>query len=406
MATMSGTRTLAFAAATTLLAGAACGGGSVKPTAAGDRATAERIVLTSADLPDFTPEPDDKSDTAPNPMDRCAKNNKVLAEGDRHGVDGTDFTKDDGNLRVQSNANLATKESEASKKFSEFKGVLGGQCIKDALKEAVKSSSGPGVSVGDISGAPLPPVKLADDAFAIRLTIALEAAGDRLSVFVDMTVLRKGRAVAGVFTFASGSPFPESERARLTGLVASRLGGKTKNTPDTGPKATTGATATTMVGSPKTTTGAPTASLTTFRDPSGVSFEHPQAWTVEPASASRPLVVYIDPSGVGPFRRNLNLLQPPRAPSTLDEFTRLNLKELSDIPGSTTGESRPTTLSGFPAYRVSYRADLGSGELRFLVVWTIRGDKAWQMTYSSDLARYNAGLPDVERLLTTLNLPA
>jgi len=36
----------------------------------------------------------------------------------------------------------------------------------------------------------------------------------------------------------------------------------------------------------------------------------------------------------------------------------------------------------------------------------IRGDKAWQMTYSSDLPRYDAGLPDVEHLLTTLNLPA
>jgi len=137
-----------------------------------------------------------------------------------------------------------------------------------------------------------------------------------------------------------------------------------------------------------------------------VSFEHPQAWTVDPSTSDRPLIVYIDPAGAGPFRRNLNLLQPPRAPSTLDEYTRLNLKELSDIPGSTVGESGPTTLSGFPAYRVAYRGDLGSGEVRFLVVWTIRGDKAWQMTYSSDPARYDAGLPDVERLLSTLSLPA
>ncbi|MDQ6797487.1 MAG: DUF1795 domain-containing protein [Actinomycetota bacterium] len=219
-----------------------------------------------------------------------------------------------------------------------------------------------------------------------------------------MTFLRKGRTVAGVTTLGLGSPFPESEHARLAGLIAARLTGKVKNTPDTAPKLTT---TTTMAGSSNATSGPAKAGLTRYSGPSGVSFEHPEGWAVDPSTATRPLIVYIDPPGRGPFRRNLNLLQPSRAPSNLDEFTRLNLKELSDIPGSTTEDSRPTTLSGFPAYRVSYRAAVGgSGELHFLVVWTIRGDKAWQMTYSSDLARYDAGLPDVERLLTSLNLPA
>ena len=45
-------------------------------------------------------------------------------------------------------------------------------------------------------------------------------------------------------------------------------------------------------------------------------------------------------------------------------------------------------------------------EYRFLVVWTIRGTTAWLVTYTSDPDRYAAGLPDVERLLTTIRLPA
>ncbi len=402
----AGTRMLVVVASTMLLTGAACGGGSDTPTVAEDRASAERMVLTSADLPDFTPDPDGKSDaSSPDVIDRCAKDDPVLTnKGEHRGVDGTDFTKDGGILRVQSTVALVATESEAGTRFSKVKALFSGQCVKDGLKEAIQRSAPPGVKLGDVSRSSLPAPKLTEDEFALRFTIPVEAAGDRATVFVDETFLRRGRVVGAVLAFGSGSPLPEAERARLSGLVAARLSGKAKNTPDTGSKATT---ATTMAGSPKATSAAATAGFSTFRDPSGVSFEHPEAWTVDPSTAARPLIVYIDPPGQGPFRRNLNLLQPPRAPSNLDEFTRLNLKELNDIPGSTIDDSRPTTLSGFPAHRVSYRADVGgSGELHFLAVWTVRGDKAWQMTYSSDLARYDAGLPDVERLLTTLNLPA
>jgi len=402
---MAGTRMLTVVATSMLLTGAACGGGSATPTVAEDKAAAERMVLTSADLPDFTPDPDDTSDaSSPDAIDLCAKDDPVLTKkGEKRGVDGTDFTKDGGILRVQSTVTLVATESEAGTRFSKVKALFTGQCVKDGLKEAIQRSAPPGVKLGDVSSSSLPAPRLTEDEFALRFTIPVEASAERTSVFVDETFLRRGRVVGAVLTFGSGSTFPEAERARLIGLVAARLSGKAKNTPDPGAKATT---VTTAVGSPKATSGAVTAGFTTFRDPSGVSFEHPEAWTVDPSTAARPLIVYVDPPGQGPFRRNLNLLQPPRAPSNLDEFTRLNLKELNDIPGATIDDSRPTTLSGFPAYRVSYRADLGSGQLDFLVVWTVRGDKAWQMTYSSDLPRYDAGLPDVERLLTSLNLPA
>jgi hypothetical protein len=87
--------------------------------------------------------------------------------------------------------------------------------------------------VGDISAVPLPALDVADEYAASRLTIPLEADGERVSVYVDMTFLRDGRVVAGVFTFEVGSPFSDDERTRLTNLVAERMGGRAKNTPDT-----------------------------------------------------------------------------------------------------------------------------------------------------------------------------
>jgi len=399
---ISGTRILALVAATALLSGAACGSGSAKPSVAGDKAKAQSIVITSADVPDFTAEADDNSDEgSPNPLDRCVKNNPLLTKGDKpRGASGPGFTKDDGNLHIGSGVVFAEKEADARQAFSDLKGALVSQCVKDGLKAAVEDGAQPGLTVGNVSSAALPAPKVTDEVAASRLTVPLEAGGKRLSVFVDLTILRQGRVFGGVYITGSGSPFPDAERTRLATLVGKRMSGKARNTPDTGPKPTT---STTTGRSP--TTGAAKTGYTPFRDPSGVTLEYPSAWSVEPSSASRPLIVYLDRLGAGPFRRNLNLLQPPRTPASLDEYTRANLKELSDIPGSTTGESRPTTLSGSPAYRVTYRADLGKGELRFLVVWTIHGGKAWQMTYTSEPTRFDDGLPDVERLLTSLKLP-
>jgi hypothetical protein len=111
------------------------------------------------------------------------------------------------------------------------------------------------------------------------------------------------------------------------------------------------------------------------------------------------------PSGV-PFRRNVNIMRQAGNPSmTLEEYTDLSLRQLEDIEGSSRSEVRSIRLSGTPAQRVEYRADLGSGDLRFLAAWTMRDGDAWLVTYSSDPQRFEAGKTDVERVLRSLRLP-
>lgn len=118
-------------------------------------------------------------------------------------------------------------------------------------------------------------------------------------------------------------------------------------------------------------------------------------------------MLFLDPDTGVPFRRNVNImLKKGLGPVTLDEYTEGSFKQLSGMRGATMMGSRPTTLSGFPAHRLSYRGDLGSGDLRFLAVWTVRGDKAWLVTFAADPARYNSSLPEIERLLNTIQLPA
>jgi hypothetical protein len=397
-------RTLTRVVAAALLSASACGG-SEAPTAAEDKAMAERIVLTSADLPGFTQEPDDDNDDAGGSFKDCVKDNPLLtADNKPRSVDGADFSRDDGDVRVHSGAFVAAKADEARTAFSDIASALSSPCLRDGLARTIKDGADPGLVVREITAEPLPKLELADDYAASRLTVPIEAGRERVSLYVDMTFLRKGRILAGVFTFRAGAPFSDAERTRLVTLVGERVSGKAQNTPDTGPRPTA---APTTVASPTTTSAATTAAFTRFRDPSGVSLEHPRTWTVEPSAGTDPLVVFLDPPTGVPFRRNVNIMsQSGPRPLTLDEYTQISLKQINDIRGSSIGESRPTTLSGSPAYRLAYRGDLGSGDLRFLAVWTIRSGKAWLVTFASDPARYNASLPEVERLLTTIELPA
>ena len=59
-----------------------------------------------------------------------------------------------------------------------------------------------------------------------------------------------------------------------------------------------------------------------------------------------------------------------------------------------------------PAYRLSYRATMEGDEMRFLSVWTVKDNKVWTVTYTSDPGRFIAGMGDVERLLTSIKLPS
>lgn len=398
-------RTLALVATAALLSAPACGG-SEAPTAAEDKAMAERIVLTSADLPGFTPEPDkaDNDDSGGSFKD-CVKDNPLLtADNKPRSTNGVDFTQDDGNVRVQSGAFVAEKVAEARTAFADIASALSEPCLREGLARTIKDGAEPGLVVREVTAEPLPKLEVADDYAGSRLTVPLEVGRERLPLYVDMTFVREGRVLAGVFTFRAGTPFSDSERTRLVKLVGERMKGKAQNTPDTGPRPTAPAA---TVAAPSTTAPASTAAFSRFRDPSGVTLEHPRSWTVEPSAGTNPLVVYLDAATGVPFRRNINILsQSGPRPLTLDDYTQISLKQINDIPGTTIGESRATTLSGSPAHRLAYRGDLGAGDLRFLAVWTVRNGKAWLVTFASDPARYNASLPEVERLLTTIQLPA
>lgn len=255
-----------------------------------------------------------------------------------------------------------------------------------------------------VSSAPLPGRTYGDETLASRTTMQVAAPGERATMYVDFVFIREGRAVAGFFALQIGSPFPEAERDRLAGLLQARM----TQEPGSGDAAAPVATEPAPTTAPEATTAAPSraGAWTRYSDPSGVQLEHDPAWTVRPGTAG-PVTVLMDPSAGVPFRRNVHITQQtPNVPVTLEEYTELSLEEAKGLEGFAQTSAGPTTLSGTPAYRVAYRATVEGTDLRLLSVWTVRSNKIWSVTYTSDPARFGAGLPDVERMIASIRLPS
>ena len=402
----------AIAVPVMLMAGVACGGESV-PTAAEDKAQAERIVLKASDIPGFTV--DNEEDGDDGGFRACLKDNPTWSvRPNPRGAD-SDFTNDDA-VYVSSGALLTAKVPEARKAFADVKAAMSSQCMRDEFKAAIVEDAPPGITVGDVATVPLSMPGLGDESTASRITVDITAGADRDKVYLDLAFMRRGRTVTGIMISEVGAPFAEAERIRLSSVLADRMDGKpgeqapvpaptTTSTKAPASTPTTRLTSTTAAAGSPSTTGAVTSRWTQYRDPSGVTFEHAPTWKIE--RVGEILVVFVDPVGAGPFRRNVNImLQRTDPPVTLEQYTEAGIRELRQDKAVTVGQPMSTTLSGTAARRVTH-STTDDGGRQFLSVWTVRSGEVWLVTYTSDSgSRFDAAITDIERMLLSMKLPA
>jgi hypothetical protein len=142
-----------------------------------------------------------------------------------------------------------------------------------------------------------------------------------------------------------------------------------------------------------------------YRDSSGLTLQHPPAWTTQPSQLG-PVYVFVDPSpDSGGFRRNINIFEQPLPAGTSDrDYLRISVAQIQTANGKVQ-ENSPATLSGFGAHEVIWRLSKSGLNLRFLSLWTVRGRTAYIVTYSADDGNFDSALSDVRRLITTIHLP-
>lgn len=205
----------------------ACGG-SEKPSAAEDKALAQKIVLKEADLPGYTEdaesddEPEDETDRA---FDACMQNDPVLtADSDTNTrtVEGSDFSRGD-EVNVSSQATVAESEDQARNALR----IVRQQSVRDCLGRSFRDEMGreldPEVTLEDASVSNLSVAKVGDEATGMRIQATISGGGESLRFTSDITIIRRERAVGFLLTSQLGTPFPESERASLARKMADRM---------------------------------------------------------------------------------------------------------------------------------------------------------------------------------------
>ena len=230
-------KTLALVSAVVVLL-VGCGGDDDEPSEGGapaatapsaeqDKQLAARIVLTAADLPgyreDTSPEEDD--DEVDRAFAGCVQNDPVLTAqepADPRTVEGKDFDKGD-EQSVGSKATIAGTEAQAQAAVTRLRDQTVLRCLEGAVRRELGASLDPGVTLESISVSNLPVATVGDETVGVRVTATLSARGQTARVTSDVTVMRRGRAVAFLSTNGVGTPFPNSERDALATKMAGRM---------------------------------------------------------------------------------------------------------------------------------------------------------------------------------------
>jgi hypothetical protein len=124
---------------------------------------------------------------------------------------------------------------------------------------------------------------------------------------------------------------------------------------------------------------------------------------VEPGAAS-PVIIYIDSSSAGAFRRNINGMLQPVHGLTRDQFVQLSQAQFDRTRAVVTSQGK-TVFAGSPAYERRYRMHVGSQDLASWGIVTMRGGRPWLFTYTADSGRFDESLADVAALYSTVRLP-
>ena len=207
------------------LALVACGGDEKIPTAAEDKAQAERIVLTEADVPGLIRIEDGASDDEADAIRQCLNGNAVLTGlGDGPRSAESNFANEDETVVRASSVSLAESECDAEAAFAEisksgFKDCFG-QAIRTAFEQELGGSE---ASISNLSVAELPVDDVGEDSVGYRATLGLEVIRS-VALSFDYVFIREGRGLAVLFAFDVDGSFDAADRTRLSKVIADRLG--------------------------------------------------------------------------------------------------------------------------------------------------------------------------------------
>lgn len=115
-----------------------------------------------------------------------------------------------------------------------------------------------------------------------------------------------------------------------------------------------------------------------------VSFQYPDNWRLDTSGKmGADLYLFSDKT------ENINLLIQDVENYDIDTYTKLSEGQIRSIEGSVLYESKRTELNGDVAHFLDYEANLsGQRNLRYLQYYVIKNKKAFIITFTSELDRF------------------
>ena len=192
-----------------------------------DKAKAQRIVLTAADLPGYTMDPPEPQDTSTLGSDAgaCVNNNPVLVqlgnETDPRGALGADYSNPD-DVTVGSSVTFADTDDQARSAFTDLSAASFPACFSRTFAAELQKQE-PSFTNVSVNTTRLPAITAGDQSAGFRSVAQVRSEGVRVTLNIDFTFVRVGRAVGEIDTIIVGKQFPPAERLWLATTLAGRM---------------------------------------------------------------------------------------------------------------------------------------------------------------------------------------
>lgn len=131
-----------------------------------------------------------------------------------------------------------------------------------------------------------------------------------------------------------------------------------------------------------------------------VSFQYPDSCRLDTSrKMGADLYLFSDKN------ENINLLIQDIENYDIDTYTKLSEGQIRSIEGSVLYESKRTELNGYAAHFLDYEANLsGHGNLRYLQYYIIKKKKAFIITFTSELDRFEDSKELGVRIMKTFKI--
>lgn len=192
-----------------------------------DKAKAQRVVLTVADLPGYTMDPPDPTDTSTLGSDAaaCINKNAVLArlgdDPDPRGTLGADYSKGE-DITVGSAVTFAESEDQARTAFNDLNAASFPSCFSRSFAAELRKQD-PTFTNVTVNTTKLPAITVGDQSVGFRNAARLTSSGVNVALTIDFTFIRVGRGVAELDTLTVARQFAPAERLRLATVLAGRM---------------------------------------------------------------------------------------------------------------------------------------------------------------------------------------